>query len=431
MKQKILSVLPLLVCALFSSTLSGQKLSKATKSTFGKINGQITVKVYMSENLPDTLNRTRSVLEDILNEYQKESDDKIAFTFINPDKATKREYFFFQENFTQFQVVEESNELYRYRNVYTGAIMFYGSNFVVIPEITPSTSIEYTITRNIKRLLSNEQSKIGIIFGHGEPTFSSFKAVVGNLTDLYKFEPVDLEMKPDLSKHEALLLVSPRELIDERHFEQLDAYLNAGGDMFVAVDRVNVDTRTKQGVSLITGIGQWLGEYGIMVKKEFVVDQNCGLVIINQGAFKMPISLPYLPSVEKFENHPVTNDLGRIVFRYPSPVECTKKEFNSQPIIKTSFLSKTFKSPLLIDYNKIWDKNEFSDGSIPIATAVEAKMDNGKTARLVVISDGDFLLDDKRDYSEDGDNLKIMFNTIEWLTDKSGLIDLKMVKEVK
>lgn len=403
-----------------------QKISNASASILKDIRGSIEIKLYISENLPDTMSGLKNDLEDLMKGYQKESGNKVAYSFINPDKATKREFFFFQENFTEFQVVKEVNGLYRYRSVYSGAILHYGSSVSVLPEITADMPLEYVFTSSIRRLLEHDKKLVGLIYGHGEPTFTSFKEFGKKYADLFRFEPVNLEYKPDLSGYDALLLISPRELIDGGHLDQLDQYLSNGGNMLVCIDRVNVDNATKQGVSLLTGVGSWLDEHGINIRKEFVVDENCGLVMVNQGAFKMPISLPYLPSIETFPNHPVTNDLSRVVLRFPSPVEIDpKKKYTYQELMQTSDKAQTYMSPFLINYNKIWNSMEFTKYDIPLAYAIEGKFGSKQDSRVIVVADGDYLLDEQRDFVEDSDNLKFLFNAVEWLTDDIGLMNLK------
>ncbi len=408
--------------------LCGQKLSEPTRQIIKDIRSGIEIKVYISSMLPDSMKKIENITKSLLNDYEKEAGDKIKVDFINADKVTKPEFLFMHEHFTPYGITIEENNLYRHITVFSGAIVYYGKEQAIIPALSPNMPLEYLFSKTIKNLTSPEKQNIGIIEGYGEPTFASFLEVSKSQQSYYNFEVVNLHDKINLNKFDVLVWVSPKEVIDFKSLEKIDKYLEEGGNILLAVDRVRYDYYDNKGVILLTMIGNWLNEKGIDISSKFVADENCGIFTLSKNNFEMPVELPYLPRMNHFEPHPVTCDLGNITLNFPSFIEITDETVSYQPLLTSSVKTEIYHSPLKVDFNKIWQSKDFTSSELLFAAAIKYKKDTKKEYRMIVIADGDFLLDENRRYSDKQDNLKLLFNSIEWLGDKTGLTELKVVK---
>mgnify|MGYP001448536885 CR=1 FL=1 len=60
-------------------------LSNSTKSVLGKIDDDLIVSIYFSNDLPSILSNNSRFIQDMLEEYQAHSNGNIRFEFKNPD----------------------------------------------------------------------------------------------------------------------------------------------------------------------------------------------------------------------------------------------------------------------------------------------------------------------------------------------------------
>ena len=296
----------------------------------------------------------------------------------------------------------------------------------VIPFIQPGAAMEYALTTGIKKLAVQDKPAIGLIQGFGCPSLQEMGQVLESLSILYTVEGLDLSVESEIpTRYQTIALVRPTDSILPIDLEKLESFLQRGGNLICALNAVQGDFQTAQGTALGNPIFDWLAQKGIQVKPEFVIDARCGTVSIQQrqGFFTMntPVQFPYLPRIAEFGDHPATNGLEEVMFEFASPIDYSGGA-NWQTLLTTSNKSGQLSTPLTFDVaNKEWTSADFPNSNIPVAGVLDHTSE-GK-GKLVVFSDGDFAVSGQRGRSED--NISLFVNTIDWLSDDTGLIDLR------
>jgi ABC-type uncharacterized transport system involved in gliding motility auxiliary subunit len=205
-----------------------------------------------------------------------------------------------------------------------------------------------------------------------------------------------------------------------------------GGRLAIAINRVNGDLQNAFGTAVNTGLESWLLQKGIVVEDNFAVDAKCGSVnlVQQQGGFSIQtqISFPYLPLVEKFADHPISKGLESILFEFVSSVRYqgdSTKRFT--PLAFTSEKSNALKAPQYFDVQKRWTEGDFPLHDLILAAAVEGKLSGNTPSKLVVIGDGDFAVNgaQQRQQRRPADNVNLLTNAVDWLSDDTGLIGLR------
>ena len=76
---------------------------------------------------------------------------------------------------------------------------------------------------------------------------------------------------------------------------------------------------------------------------------------------------------------------------------------------------------------KNWTKNDFPSSSLPVAVAIEGKIVGNVDSKMVVFGDGDFAVNGSGQSRQrlQADNVNLMSNAIDWLSDDTGLIALR------
>jgi ABC-type uncharacterized transport system involved in gliding motility auxiliary subunit len=203
------------------------------------------------------------------------------------------------------------------------------------------------------------------------------------------------------------------------------------------MNRVDGNLQTASGTELKTGLEQWLQTKSVRVNPDFVIDQNCGSVTVNQQqgymTFQSNMRFPYLPLITKFADHPVTKGLTSVMMQFASSIDFAGQGSNITflPLATSSEKAGTENPPLTFNINRNWQQQDFPRSNLPVAVLVSGKLAGNLNARMIVISDGDFAINGEGQGARQlpPDNLNLMVNSIDWLSDDTGLIDLR-TKEV-
>ncbi|MEZ5198002.1 MAG: GldG family protein [Bacteroidales bacterium] len=408
-------------------------LSKATKDILKQIEDPVTITAYFTEDLPPDLAVTKSDFKDLLVEYANISKGKVLYQFINPNKDQESEQKAFQAGVQPVLVSTREKDEATQKKVFMGAIVQMGEEKEVIPFMQPGAAMEYSLSTSIKKLSVSEKPLIGILQGHGEPTLQAMSQVMQSMIVLYDVEPVDLSSPDaDLSKYISIAIVGPRDTIPDYQLDILDGYLAQGGNLFVAIDRVDGDLSTVQGKTIDTGLENWLAEKGIVVESNFIVDANCGSVGVQQRQamfnFTTNVKFPYLPIIVTFADHPVTKGLEQVLLPFASSITYTGDTTRTfTPIAQTSEKSGTQSVPLYFDVNKKWNDNDFPLSNLTVGAVLTGQFGGSQDAGIVIFSDGQFPVngEGQRAQQLSQDNVSLMVNSIDWLSDDTGLIDLR------
>ncbi|HVO73363.1 MAG TPA: GldG family protein [Ignavibacteriaceae bacterium] len=408
-------------------------LSDATKSILKSLDEPVTVSAYFSEDLPPDITKVKKDFRDLLVEYDNASGGKVVYQFINPGKDQETEMEAQQAGVQPIMINVREKDQMKQQKAYLGAVLQLGDKKETIPFIQPGSAMEYDLSTNIKKLSLKEKVKIALLQGNGEPALSELPQLYQQLSILYDVSTAKLTDSTDIgSDIKTLIIIAPSDTVKPELFSKLDNYISKGGRVLVALNRVKGDFSTASGSSVKTGFEDWLNKKGIDVQDEFVIDANSSNVMVRQqsGMFIMntPVRFPYLPIITKFADHPITKGIESVMLPFASPIKTTKKD--SSEIITnlavTSDKAGFERPPVYFDVSRQWGAADFPASSLPVAVAVENTV-NGITSKMVVFGDGDFAVNGSGQNSQriQEDNISLMSNAIDWLSDDTGLISLR------
>ena len=155
-----------------------------------------------------------------------------------------------------------------------------------------------------------------------------------------------------------------------------------------------------------------------------MVRQQEGMFVMNT-----PVRFPFIPVITNFADHPITKGIESVVMPFVSPVKVSSKDslVYFTVLAKTSERSGIQKPPIYFNGSKRWTKNDFPVSSLPVAVAIEGKIDNGIRSKMVVFGSGEFAVNGSGQNAQKlgKDNVNLMTNAIDWLSDDTGLIGLR------
>jgi gliding-associated putative ABC transporter substrate-binding component GldG len=407
-------------------------LSQSTVNILDQINQPVTITAYMSEGLQPQFDQMRKDFKDMLSEYASKTKGQIVYEFINPNKEEKLEREAVQAGIQPLLITIREKDQSVQKKAYLGAVVQVGEESEVIPFIRPGAQMEYALTMALKKLITTDKPAIGFITGHGEPPLAAFAQVKEGLDVLYVPEEVTLSDSVNLSKYKTLVWVNPQDSISDADFQLLDKYLEQGVNISVAINRVDAKLHQGYGFSHTTGLESWLQAKGVTVEDNFIIDANCGSVQVQQSNFPIPISIsfPYLPIITHFADHPISEGLGNVVLQFASSMQFTDNSTKTfTPLAFTSDKSGTQPAPVYFNLEKRWTDMDFPKKRIPVAALVQ---DKNTGSKIVVVSDGDMSVNGtgRNARQIQPDNANFMVNAIDFMSDDTGLIQLRS-KQVK
>ena len=406
-------------------------LSDATRDILQNLEDPVMIKAYFSGGLDVQLEKNKADFTDMLVEYANLSKGMVDYEFIDPMESPETEQAAMQNGIQPVLVNVRKEDQFTQAKVFMGAVMELGQAKEIIPIIQPGQAMEYDLTTNIKKMAVKDKPTIGLVQGHGEPGLSDLSQVYQGLSILYNVENVDLNTPTIDPKFKTIAIVAPKDSFPPNQFNTLDEYLSRGGNLFIAMDAVNGDLQNAQGVALTTGLEGWLKGKGLEIKPEFLIDANCGNVSVQQRQgffnFNTPISFPFLPIIKTFKEHLVTKGLEQVMLPFSSPIKYTGQGATYESLLNASIKSGRVSTPTTFDVaNKKWGSADFTEPSLSAGGVLEGTLvPGGQPAKMIVIGDGDFPVSGAQGRGQSQDNISLMVNSIDWLSDDTGLIALR------
>ena len=407
-------------------------LSNATKNILKNLDEPVTIKAYFSKDLPPNIASTRRDFKDLLIEYANRSKGKLIYDIVDPNKNEDIEKEAIQDGVQPVLINVREKDQMKQQKAYLGAVIKMGDSKEVIPFMQSGSPMEYLLSSAIKKLSIKDKPVLGYLQGNGEPGLDQLPQVQSQLEVLYNIQPVQLNdstVFPD--KMKTLAIVMPTDSFTRGELNILDDFLSKGNNLFIAIKRVNSNLQTLQGTAQNTLLESWLSQKGIQVKPSYVVDANCGSINVQQqqGVFRYmtQVRFPYLPIVSKFADHPAVKGLEAVILPFASPIEYTgDSTVKFIPLAYSSDKSAELPAPLMFNIQKQWGPSDLNQKNIVLAAAFTGKFNgSSQPSKMVVIGNGDFAVSQSKQQKVQDDNVSLFVNSIDWLSDDTGLIELR------
>jgi gliding-associated putative ABC transporter substrate-binding component GldG len=405
-------------------------LSKATKDILNNLGGKVTINAYFSEDLPTQLIKSKNDFRDLLVEYKNYSHGKVSFSFINPNENEAQEKLAQTEGIKPVMVNVSERDQEKQLRAYMGASLEANNQKEAIPTIHPGESAEYSLTTAIKKLTNKKKNRIAFLQGHGEYPSAALAQVVEQISILDSVEDYTITDTAEIpSSYKTLVIFDPKDSIPPAHFSKIENYLNNGGNILLAYSNLYGDLN--QGVLQPMpeiGMRSWLAKMGININGEYTIDVQCRRVVKQEPEGSMVIRFPYYPIIKNFADHPATKGIEAVFFPFLNSISINQKDSGVKitPLAYSSKKSGLVKPPAIIDFNKKWSANDFNKGPQIAAVAVEGFIAGKGKSKMIVFGNGKFAVNTEPGQEElNKDNVNVVSNAIDWLSDDTGLIELR------
>jgi gliding-associated putative ABC transporter substrate-binding component GldG len=307
-------------------------LSGASKDVVRDLPDYLTVKAYISKDLPPELANTSRYVRDMMDDYRTYSKGKLRFEAFDPesDKKIEDEANACKVQKLQIQVMRSTKmEVGSY---WLGLCFQYQGKDEAIADVAQIEGLEYQVSSLIKRM-TQKKRKLAFTTGHGEQDlqqgFTFLKHMVDQEFDSTTVNPSTAAIGDDV---DALIVGGPKQPFDDKGRHEIDSFLMKGRGVVFLVDgmamgsprgQMPAGTQPKIGQVNNTGMNELLEKYGFKIGEDFVFDRQNVPGPIDVGGRKMLKNLPVFVGVKTDQSDKdmsVLAGVNAVVFPFPSSV---------------------------------------------------------------------------------------------------------------
>lgn len=470
-------------------------LTDASKTYVESVEDLLYIKVYLEGDFPAGFKRLRNATEDLLEEFKSFNPENIEFEFINPFEGITDEKELnnimsqlAQKGLTPTNVKSNSKIGKAEQNyIFPGALISYQGKEIPInflqaqARLTPAqtlnnsvSSLEYSFLSGIRKAMTDNKPRIGMIAGHGEVGDQYIYDFVKTLSEFYDVERIVLNDSnifyiPEV--FQTIVIAQPQYAFDEVDKYKLDQYLMNGGNIIWMVDPVSAamdSLKTASGFAILPknlNLDDYFFNYGARINQNLIQDDQCAPHPFNTGymgnrpQFELFPWL-YYPIVVPQSNHPIVNNMDAVLQQFVSSIDTVgRSNIKKTPLLQTSKYSRSifvgarvspsiiqnkpeigqFNTPNLItavllegDFNSLY-KTRGTGAFIKNVERVTGKkfIESTDKGKMIIISDGDMI---KNDFDRQGEilpvgyykytgqeytNKKLLMNCVEYMTNSA------------
>jgi ABC-2 type transport system permease protein len=459
-------------------------LTTTTKSIVNSVDKVLSIKVYLEGDFPAEFKRLQIETKQFLEELRAVNSN-IRIQFINPDAFRED---LIKKGFTPSRLtVDEGGKLSEAIIFPWAEISFQKKGYLV--NLLPSSNsnsqdeqlqnavenLEFSFASAIKNISRKNKQKIAILAGNGEledQYLYSFLKDVSSKYSLAKFTLDSVLTNPqktlqDLTSFDLAIIAKPTLKFSDNEKLTLDQFIINGGKTLWMIDNVQAeqDSLLQTGKMLAyprdLNLTDLLFAYGVRINTSLIKDSYAAKIPLATGNVGNQTQFQYLPwnfhpLVNGNAIHPITKNIRPVRLQFTTQIDTLKNNIKKTPLLTTSLLSGKFGTPNFIDLRTIADDdnpNDYRSGKQLTAVLLEGEFNSayknrvqpfktplfktqGSANKMVVIADGDIgknqlLKNQPYDLSTDKwtqetfGNKEFLLNTIDYLLDDDGLINLR------
>lgn len=403
-------------------------LSPATRELVRGLDDLVTIKLFVSKELPNEVALLRRDLDDLLRDYQSAGGGKVRLVVEDPseDADAESEVRALGIPPIQFNVVGESQ--FSVRDGYMGLAVQYADQTEIIPFVRKTDDLEYRLSSLIHGMVDTSKVTVGYYVDPSETQLpgSSYNTFRQQLTQSYAIESLNLSGDTIFPANVtvAVLIGSPDSLNTDQR-EAVRAFLDRGGSLFLAASGMRLGQQEfAMGRSVAWNAA--LEDYGVSVDQDMAYDLLSNEAVGLRTQFGQVLR-PYPLWVRALSTQasPVNQGIESVFLPWSSTVRITDADSATvTALLTTSQAGGVERNAVMLNPNR-----QFSQDSLarrPLAVLVNplaVDSPSGPRGRLAVVGSTQFLVD--RFFDGNQGTATFALNLIDWLAQDDALISIR------
>ena len=424
-------------------------LSRATKNIVANLHDIVTIKLFVSEELPPQIALSKRDIDDLLGDLRSAGGGNVRVVEQDPaaDEDVAADARALGIMPVQFNVVGQDQ--LTVQEGYMGLAVQFADGTETIPLIRRTDDLEYRLASFIRTLTRETEPVIGLVAEGGmsipgqQAQGPTYEAIRGALDEMYEVRNVNLQTELlNPVGIGALVLAGSPPMIDDSVANKVRGYLQGGGSALVMASGMALSPQMQQPFAGPTPVA-WnpvLEPYGVSVSTNMVFDLLANERVSVPANFgRIFVSYPFWLRGLSTKAATINQELESIFLPWTSEVDTTGATPGTiTPLFVTSDAGGFEEGQAYIDPRR--STEQFPQDALgsrlvgvmvnPAAAEGEAETSDGEAmalgqprGRLVVVGNGEFASDQwVRNAPQ---NITFVLNTVDWLVQDEGLIGIR------
>jgi len=330
-------------------------LSDATERIVQKLENNIDVIVFVSEQLPPQAVSSKTQLVDKLTEFENLSTGRLTITYMDPvtDESAEELATAFGVPPLDLQVIEEDQaqviKAYFGLAVTTPAKtetdtdvndpLSQYARYEVIPVIESLNGLEFELASAMLKVGSESLKTVAFLQGHGEHSFAlpAYYAAMNDdpradynvseeLSRNYNVTTIDYNTLEEEAKNDpftgvnTLIIAGPQQEIPGDELTKIHQFVENGGNAIFLIDSMNVDTQFSFSASrLPITYYDLLKPWEVTVNPDIIADASHDMASFNQGFITYSLPYPFFAKIINLnQNNTITQDVESFTMPWTS-----------------------------------------------------------------------------------------------------------------
>ena len=421
-------------------------MTESTQELLEGLEDELFVTCYLSGEYPAQWKRLERAIRYQLEDMASLAEGNLRFQFVDiyeiDDRQTigQNEEKLLEQGLSYSRIAFSDAGAQAFKTIWPAALISYrGKTEPVqffrseIPEPTETmiqgsiNSLEYELTRSMRKLIALERPRIAIIQGHGELDEAETADFVMDLEADYDVFDVEIDgqlnilseridgMTRRVNRFDLAIVAKPDSAFDPKDQVILDQFIMNGGKVMWLVDPIDVNldslaqNKMTMGVTNELGIYDQLFQYGVRFNRNLVIDLQCAPILMGAGPlgnqqnmqifnwYFAPVAMPLGTS------HPITTNLDPVKFDFASRLDTVEVggELKKTVLLASSEMAREYKAPVRVSGSVVeLEPAYFSQNTQPnqpLAVLIEGEFESAFQHRLpdTLKNDADFAFQKK------------------------------------
>lgn len=459
-------------------------ISNISKDIIDKLDDDVLIRVYLEGDFPAEFKRLQIETKQFLEEL-KAKNRNIKIQFVNPDEQRER---LIKSGMNPSELVVEEEGKLSNAIIFPWAELDYKNKTEIVSLLplgivqsqdqqmqSAIENLEFSFANAINNLITKQKKKVAVLTGNGELEDIFLYSFLSEVSKKYRLAKITLdsvEKNPkqsliDLSNFDLAVIAKPTQTFTEQEKYVLDQYIMQGGKTLWMLENIQADTDSLyNGGKMLAyprdlNLTDQLFSYGVRINNYLVQDLYSAKIPLatgnvgNQPQFQN-LQWFYHPLVNGNPYHPITKNVAPVRFRFVNPMDTLQNNIKKTPLLVSSPLTRLVGTPSFIELQSIAKEpkeEDYKQGHKLFGVLLEGeftsnykgrikpfdlsyKKDSGVKNKMIVISDGDVgknqILKGKpydlgldKWTNEQFGNKEFLLNSVNYLLDDSGLIELR------
>jgi len=394
-------------------------LAPVTKDILMKTDDIVTIKLYISSELPNQVLPIKQELDSVLAEFERVGAGKIQVNSVSPDSPDiEQEAASLGIPKLQFSGYEK--EKLQVQQGYFGGVLQYAGKSETIPVFEDGANYEYLFISAINRLTRTDIPTVAFSTGHGENSQLQLANQVLQRDFNVTTQSLTATNDQNISISEnvkTLIVAGSTSDWQEQEKAALQDFVKKGKSVLLAVEGVTIGEGL-QAFPASHNLNSTFSSLGLTLNTDLVISASNDIAPFRTATNTFLTPYPFWVRIQPegiTQDNPALSQLETALFPWVSSISTNG---SAKPLVKTVPKSYSTTSNFNLDPNQDFNL-DIETGAKTVAAAAESSS-GGKVA---LVGDSDFLTD--AGFQREQANAVFFINLVDWLSSDAALSSIR------